>query len=43
MRGMIYRDFELPHPAQKLADKMVILNTNRAEPRVKQNLIMLKY
>ena len=30
MRGMIYRDFELPHPAQKLADKMVILNTNRS-------------
>ena len=30
MRGMIYRDFELPHPAQKLADKMVVLNTNRA-------------
>ena len=30
MRGMIYRDFELPHPAQKLADKMVILNTNKA-------------
>ena len=23
MRGMIYRDFKLPHPAQKLADKMV--------------------
>lgn len=29
MRGMIYRDFELPHPAQKLADKMVDLRTNR--------------
>ena len=25
MRGMIYRDFKLPHPAQKLADKMVVL------------------
>ena len=30
MRGMIYRDFKLPHPAQKLADKMVELKTNRA-------------
>ena len=30
MRGMIYRDFKLPHPAQKLADKMVILKTNKA-------------
>ena len=34
MRGMIYRDFKLPHPAQKLADKMVILKTNRAGARV---------
>ena len=34
MRGMIYRDFELPHPAQKLADKMVILNTNKARYRI---------
>ena len=30
MRGMIYRDFEMPHPAQKLADKMVKLKTNQA-------------
>ena len=30
MRGMIYRDFKLPHPAQKLADKMVELKTNKA-------------
>ena len=30
MRGMIYRDFKLSHPAQKLADKMVELKTNRA-------------
>jgi hypothetical protein len=29
MRGMIYRDFELDHPAQKLSDKMVDLKTNR--------------
>ena len=34
MRGMIYRDFELKHPAQKLADKMVILNTNKEANRV---------
>ena len=27
---MIYRDFKLSHPAQKLADKMVELKTNRA-------------
>ena len=30
MRGMIYRDFKMPHPAQKLADKMVKLKTNQA-------------
>ena len=30
MRGMIYRDFGVPHPAQKLADKMVKLKTNNA-------------
>ena len=29
MRGMIYRDFGLHHPAQKLSDKMVDLKTNR--------------
>lgn len=29
MRGMIYRDFKMIHPAQKLADKMVLLKTNR--------------
>ena len=29
MRGMIYRDFGLTHPAQKLTDKMVNLKTNR--------------
>lgn len=29
MRGMIYRDFGLNHPAQKLTDKMVDLKTNR--------------
>ena len=29
MRGMIYRDFGLSHPAQKLTDKMVDLKTSR--------------
>jgi hypothetical protein len=29
MRGMIYRDFGLDHPAQKLSDKMIDLKTNR--------------
>tara|TARA_Y100001970_G_C14210523_1_gene846606 strand:+ start:1752 stop:2246 length:495 start_codon:yes stop_codon:yes gene_type:complete len=30
MRGMIYRDFGIKHPAQQLADKMVELKTNRS-------------
>ena len=30
MRGMIYRDFKIKHPAQKLADKIVELKTNKA-------------
>ena len=30
MSGMIYRDFKIKHPAQKLADKMVELKTNKA-------------
>lgn len=29
MRGMIYRDFGLSHPAQKLTDKMINLKTSR--------------
>jgi len=29
MRGMIYRDFGLSHPAQKLTDKMIDLKTSR--------------
>jgi len=27
IRGLVYRDFNRPHPAQKLADTMVTLNT----------------
>jgi len=30
LRGLIYRDFNVKHPAQKLSDKMVKLTTNRA-------------
>jgi len=29
MRGLIYRDFDMKHPAQVLSDKMVVLKTNR--------------
>ena len=29
MRGMIYRDFLLPHPAQQLSDKIVSLDMSR--------------
>ena len=38
MRGMIYRDFELKHPAQALSDKMVILkDTKSGQPQAKIN------
>ena len=30
LRGMIYRDFGVKHPAQMLADKMVTLNQNKS-------------
>lgn len=30
MRGMIYRDFDMKHPAQVLSDKMVVLKINRS-------------
>jgi len=30
LRGLIYRDFGVNHPAQKLSDKMVKVTTNRA-------------
>ena len=29
MRGLMYRDFGIKHPAQKLSDKMVILKVNK--------------
>ena len=28
IRGLVYRDFNKPHPAQQLADKMVTINTS---------------
>ena len=30
MRGLLYRDFNIKHPAQSLSDKMVILKVNKA-------------
>ena len=30
LRGLIYRDFGLPHPAQELVDKMVTLKTSKS-------------
>jgi hypothetical protein len=32
MRGLIYRDFDVQHPAQKLADKIVHVNMSRFGP-----------
>ena len=29
MRGLLYRDFGIKHPAQSLSDKMVILKVNK--------------
>ena len=29
IRGLVYRDFDMVHPAQKLADKLVRLNKNQ--------------
>jgi hypothetical protein len=29
IRGLIYRDFDMPHPAQKLTEKLVILKVNK--------------
>lgn len=34
MRGMIYRDFEVYHPAQKLSDKIVDVKMTRFGPQV---------
>ena len=29
IRGLVYRDFDMVHPAQKLSDKLVQVNTNQ--------------
>ena len=29
IRGLVYRDFEMPHPAQLLGEKMVDLKVNK--------------
>lgn len=34
LRGMIYRDFEVTHPAQRLADKIVDVKMSRFGPQV---------
>jgi hypothetical protein len=34
LRGMIYRDFEVKHPAQRLADKIVDVKLTRYGPQV---------
>jgi hypothetical protein len=34
LRGMIYRDFEVDHPAQRLADKIVDVKMTRFGPQV---------
>lgn len=34
LRGMIYRDFDVQHPAQKLTDKIVDLKMTRFGPQV---------
>jgi hypothetical protein len=34
LRGMIYRDFEVDHPAQRLADKIVDVKMSRFGPQV---------
>ena len=34
MRGMIYRDFDVEHPAQKLSDKIVDIKITKYGPQV---------
>ena len=35
IRGLVYRDFNKPHPAQKLTDKLVTLNTSGKTTKVR--------
>ena len=37
IRGLVYRDFNKPHPAQQLADKMVSLNTKGGKKTARLN------
>ena len=37
IRGLIYRDFNKPHPAQQLADKMVSINMKGKQKSAKLN------
>ena len=37
IRGLIYRDFNKPHPAQQLADKMVTINTKNGKKTARLN------
>ena len=37
IRGLIYRDFGKPHPAQQLADKMVTINSSNGKKTARLN------
>ena len=37
IRGLVYRDFNKPHPAQQLADKMVTINMKGKQKSAKLN------
>ena len=37
IRGLVYRDFNKPHPAQQLADKMVTINMRGKQKSAKLN------
>ena len=37
IRGLVYRDFNKPHPAQQLADKMVSINMKGTQKSAKLN------
>ena len=37
IRGLIYRDFSKPHPAQQLADKMVTINSSSGKKTARLN------
>ena len=37
IRGLIYRDFSKPHPAQQLSDKMVTINSSNGKKTARLN------